>query len=158
MQNISGISSRLFVFFLLFGVVLSTYGQDYNQEEQRIAGLLAKVEKENRAVDELIANNLTNLPVGIKKTISGTKIIIVIDSAKVIPQGMLISAYTQVKLPGTHKPVSFAARNVLITPSGISQSGATRLEVITEYEIPISDQVKLILPANGRNYIDWDLS
>ncbi len=156
MQNISGISGRLFVFFLLFGIVFDIYGQDYNQEEQRIAGLLAKVEKEHRAVDELIVNNLTNLPVGIIRTVSNTKILIAIDSARLTPQGMIINAFTQVKLPGTSKPISFAARNVLITPSGISQSGATRLEVITEYQIPINDQVKLILPANGRNYIEWD--
>ena len=114
------------------------------------------MENENRTVDELIANNLTNLPVGIKKTISGTKIIIAIDSAILTPEGMIISAYTQVKLPGTTRPISLAARNILVTPSGISSTTASRLVVISEFVIPISDQVKLILPADGSNYIEWD--
>ncbi len=114
------------------------------------------MESENRTVDELIANNLTNLPVGIKKTISGTKIVIAIDSAVLTPEGMFINAYTQVKLPSTTKPISLAARNILITPAGISLTASSRLVVISEVVIPISDQVKLILPADGSNYIEWD--
>ena len=156
MLNVFGQSDRFLVFFFCLGLGLSIYGQGDNQEERRIAGLLAKVEKENRTVEELNGYNLTNLPVGIKKTISGTKIIIAIDSARVTPLGMFISAYAQVKLPGTNKTISFAVRNALITPSGISQSGATRLEVINEYEIPFNDQVTLKLSADGRNYIEWD--
>jgi hypothetical protein len=136
--------------------VLNICGQVINQEDERIASLLSKVEKENRIVDELVANNLTNLPVGIKKTISGTKVVIAIDSARITPQGMIITACTQVKLPGTTRPISFAARNVLITPSGITQTGATRLVLISESVITLNNQVKLILPADGRNYIEWD--
>jgi hypothetical protein len=135
---------------------LNLHGQATNQEEIRISTLLAKVENENRTVDELIANNLTNLPVGIKKTISGTKIIIAVDSAILTPEGMIISAYTQVTLPGTTRPISLAARNILVTPSGISLTAASRLVVISEFIIPISDQVNLILPADGSNYIEWD--
>jgi hypothetical protein len=142
------------VFFLVLS--LNLCAQDANQEEIRIASLLAKVENENRTVDELIANNLTNLPVGIKKTISNTKIIIAIDSAVLTPEGMFINAYTQVKLPGTTKPITLAARNILITPAGISLTATSRLVVISEFVIPISDQVKLILPADGSNYIEWD--
>ena len=156
MLKVSGTSDRLLVLLFCFVLSLNVFGQSTNQEEERIASLLSKVEQENRTVDELISNNLTNLPVGIKKTISGTKIVIAIDSARLTPDGIIISAFTQVKLPGTTRPISFAARNVLITPSGISVTGITRLVLISECVIPFSEQVKLILPADGRNYIEWD--
>ncbi len=142
--------------FLLLPFTLNLVAQDINIEEQRISGLLAKLESENRTVEELSEKNLTNLPIGIKRTISNVKIIIAIDSARVVPQGMLINAYTQVSLPGTTKKITLAAKNVLVTPSGISQSNTSRLAVITDYEIPISDQVVLKLPADGSNYIEWD--
>jgi len=154
--KVSGTSDRLLVLLFFFVLSLNIFGQSTNQEEERIGALLLKVEQENRSVDELIEKNLTNLPVGIKKTISGTKVVIAIDSARLTPEGMIISAFTQVKLPGTTRPISFAARNVLITPSGVSITGATRLVLISECVIPFSEQVKLILPADGRNYIEWD--
>ena len=148
MLKVSGTLNQLLIGFFCLVLSLNLYGQDANQEEIRISALLAKVENENRTVDELIANNLTNLPVGIKKTISGTKIIIAIDSAILTPEGIIISAYTQVKLPVTTRPISLAARNILVTPSGISSTAASRLVVISEFVIPISEQVKLILPAD----------
>ncbi len=156
MLKVSGTSDRLLVLLFCLVLSLNVFGQSTNLEEERIASLLLKVEQENRTVDELISTNLTNLPVGIKKTISGTKIVIAIDSAKLTPEGMIISAFTQVKLPGTTRPISFAARNILITPSGISVTGASRLVLISECVIPFSEMVKLILPADGRNYIEWD--
>ena len=156
MLKVSGTSYRPLVCVFCLFLSLNLHGQDANQEEARISSLLAKVENENRTVDELITNNLTNLPVGIKKTISGTKIIIAVDSAILTPAGMIISAYTQVTLPGTTRPISLAARNILVTPAGISLTAASRLVVISEFIIPISDQVKLILPADGSNYIEWD--
>jgi hypothetical protein len=154
--KVSGTSYRPLVCVFCLVLSLNLCAQDANQEEIRISSLLAKVEDENRTVDELIANNLTNLPVGIKKKISNTKIIIAIDSAVLTPEGMFINAYTQVTLPGTTKPISLAARNILITPAGISLTASSRLVVISEFIIPISDQVKLILPADGSNYIEWD--
>jgi hypothetical protein len=154
--RVSGILDRLLVCFFCFVLTLKVSGQGFTQEEKRISSLLALVETENRIVGELISENLTNLPVGIKKTISGTKIIIAIDSARLTPQGMIISAFTQVKLPGSVRPVSFAARNVMVTPSGLSQTTTTRLVLISETQIDINDQLKILLPADGRNFIDWD--
>ncbi len=145
-------------FCLLFIVcsVFYTCGQQSENEEQRITALLEKINTENRVIEELIENNLTNLPVGIKKTVSGTTFIIAVDSARITPQGMIIDAYTQIKFPGTNKLISFALRGAVITPSGLSQMGPTRLEIINDFHVPFNNQVTLVLPANGRNYIDWD--
>ena len=130
--------------------------QPVSFEEQRITALLDKIGRENRFVEELIDNNLTNLPVGIKKTISGTTIVIAVDSARITPQGMIIDAYTQLVLPSTNKIITFALRGAVVTPSGLSRMGPTRLEIISDFRIPFNNQLTLFLPANGHNFIDWD--
>jgi hypothetical protein len=126
------------------------------QEERKVSALIEKIKSENKIVEELTDNNLTNLPVGIKKTISGTTIIIAIDSAVITPRGMIINAYTQIIIPGAQRPISFALNGGIITPSGLSTEGPTRLEMLTECRIPFNDQVTLMLPSDGRNYVEWD--
>jgi hypothetical protein len=146
----------VFVFIFFFSAIENIYGQERNPEEQRIITLLKIVESENRYVEELIDKNLTNLPIGIRKTINGTTITIAIDSASLRPEGMMVNAYSQIELPGTGKKLCFAAHNVFVTPSGISQQASARLELITEAKISFNDRLTLILPVNGRNYIEWD--
>lgn len=122
----------------------------------RINSLLDRIERENRIVEEITANNLTNLPVGLRKTVSNHTITIGIDSARITPAGMLINAYTRILLPGSEQYIQFTLRNALITPSGLSQAGPTRLELATNCRIRINEQVTLILPPDGSNYVDWD--
>lgn len=153
-KNILNRISVLCLFLVL--IPASTLGQSSNPMEQRITSLLEKIEKEDRVIEELIDNNLSNLPLGIKKTISGTSITIAIDSGLITPQGILINAYTQIKLPGTNRPISFALKGAVITPSGLSRMGPMRLEVIDEFRIPFNKQVTLVLPSDGRNFIEWD--
>jgi hypothetical protein len=125
-------------------------------EEKRIDNLIERIKSENRVVDELIENNLSNLPIGIKKTISGTTVIIAIDSAVITPQGMLVDAYTKLDFPGTGGVLYFKLRGALITPSGLSSAGPTRLEMLNAVMISFNSQFDLVIPANGRNYIEWD--
>ena len=139
---------------LLF--ISNLYGQNTKQEEQYASTLLSSVENESKFVEELTINNLTNLPVGIKKTVSNITIVIAIDSARLTPSGMLINAFAQFKFPGTSSPVTFVGKNILVTPAGISSTTASRLVVISETVIPINDVVSLIIPADGRNFIEWD--
>lgn len=125
-------------------------------EEDRIKALLDKINNEKRVVEELTNNNLTNLPVGIKKTVGNTTITIAVDSARITPQGMIIDAYTQIRLPGYTRVISFALRGAVITPSGLSQMGPTRLEMVSNISLKMSEMVSLSLAADGRNYIEWD--
>ena len=147
---------RLIAFSVLTLAVTNSFCQVSSTEEQRIATLLAKLEAEDRTVDELIAEDLTNLPIGIKRTVGNTTITIAVDSAKITPLGMFIDAYTQIVFPGSTRKIFLAAKNILITPAGISQSAPARLAMISEYRIQINDQITLFLPAKGQNYIDWD--
>ena len=153
------LNRSVILYLLLFlSVAIPCTGQQTIADEPRITALLNRINSENRYVEELQENNLTNLPVGIKKTISNTTIVIAIDSARVTPQGMIINAYTQLTLPITSKVITFALRGAVITPSGLSKLGPTHLEVISDFNIPVSEQVTMHIPANGRNFIDWDCS
>ncbi|HEX2968177.1 MAG TPA: hypothetical protein VHO46_03660, partial [Bacteroidales bacterium] len=125
-------------------------------EETRIHALIDKVERENRFVEELNSNNLTNLPVGIKKTISNVTITIAIDSATLFPGGMIINAYSRFLLPGSQTYLTFELKGAVITPAGLSMAGPTRLVLITNKKIRFNDQITLGLAADERNYIDWD--
>jgi hypothetical protein len=69
---------------------------------------------------------------------------------------MLINAYTKFEFPGTGKVLYFKLMGALVTPSGLSSAGPTRLEMLNEIRIPFSSQFDLVLPANGRNFIEWD--
>jgi hypothetical protein len=146
--------SLLLLLFLLCSGIKSIAQE--SGDERKIDGLLQRIESENRVVDELVENNLSNLPIGIRKTISGTRVTIAIDSACITPQGMLVDAYTKLEFPGTGRMLYFKLRGALITPSGLSSAGPTRLEMLNNIRIPFSNQFDLVLPANGRNFIEWD--
>jgi hypothetical protein len=148
---------RYILFICVYNILaVPVLAETPKQKEQYISSLLVNLEENNRTVEELSTTNLTNLPVGIKRTIGNNQIIIGIDSAKAVPGGMLINAYTQVQFDGTSKKISFEAKHLLVTPSGISSTESSRLAMITRFEIPINEQVSLILPDDGRNYIEWD--
>ncbi|MGE5406540.1 MAG: hypothetical protein ACM3NR_02410 [Methanosarcina sp.] len=151
------IGKRIPVLLLLYLLVsnICLLSQE-TSEEKRIDDLIERIKSENRVVDELVQNNLGNLPIGIKKTISGTTVTIAIDSAVITPQGMLINAFTELKFPGTDNIIYFALRGAMITPSGLSSAGPTRLEMLNAVRISFSSQFDLVLPANGRNFIEWD--
>lgn len=152
--NIQTLNKTLLLILFVTGYFPSLQARE--DESVRINNLLDRIERENRIVEEITAKNLTNLPVGLQKTISNNTITIAIDSARITPAGMLIDAYTRVLLPGTEKYIQFTLRNALITPSGLSQAGPTRLELATNCQININDKVTMVLLPDGSNYVDWD--
>jgi hypothetical protein len=150
------ILNRIIVICSLCIICLNLSAQEQDAEETRITALIERVKNEGRVVDELSENNLTNLPIGIKKTISGTTVIIAIDSALITPDGMIISAYTQLIFPEAEKFLTFSLKGAIITPAGLSSAGPTHLELISNLKIPINSQITLALPADGGNYVEWD--
>ncbi len=134
----------------------STISKSVNPKETYITSLLAKIQENGNTVKELSEANLKNLPVGVKRTINNKEIVIGIDSALAAPGGIMINAYTQLKLNGETKRISFEVRHLLITPAGIASSQSSKMALISDIEIAISEQVHLILPGDGDNYIEWD--
>lgn len=128
-----------------------------NAEEERIAGLLATLEENNRLVDELNAESQAEFPIGIQRTISNTRVVIAVDSLRITANGSYVSAYTQVTLPGTTKKITLVGRNIKL-PTGNSASEPYRLGLITNISIPFSDHVDLNLAQDSRNYLEWDCS
>ncbi|NSL85536.1 hypothetical protein ECE50_001750 [Chitinophaga sp. Mgbs1] len=132
------------------------YATPMDMKVQRALSVIKTVKDENRIKGSIANEDIQDLPVGIVREISGNQYIIVIDSARVTPQGGFFSAYASVTIPGTEKQLVFAGKDIKFHPGGIAASVSTRLELLTDFHIPVSDMVSLDIPADGSNYLEWD--
>lgn len=133
----------------------SIEGRSTSPHELRIEALLKKVQEEGRTVDRLTEDELADLPVGIARKIGETTYVIAIDSAYSDERGWFLSAYASLTLPGATAPVAFATRNISFNQGGLSASGQTRLVLVSPQTVPLGD-LALVLPADGRNYVEFD--
>jgi hypothetical protein len=147
--------SRLLFFILVIVCPLISYSQSI-KNTGFISSPFTKVIEENRYVGSFKESDLASLPVGITKEVNGKQYVIAIDSARFTPQGAFFNVYAQLTLPGTDEELAFAAKNVSFNPGGISVSSGARLELVSQHSIKISEKVKLVLPSNSGNYIEWD--
>jgi len=147
-------SCLLLVLMFVFSSFVS-YSQQSNNTGP-FSSLLTTIKEQNRYVGELKESDMASLPVGIAKEINGHQYVLAIDSARFTTQGAFFNVYAQLALPGTDEPLAFAARHVSFNPGGISVSSGARLELVSEHSIKISEKVKLVLPAQNGNYIEWD--
>lgn len=129
---------------------------DTSASVPKISATLQKIIGENRLVGEFKESDMASLPVGILKEINGKSYIIAIDKARFTPQGAFFDIYAQLTLPGTDEALSFAAVNVAFTPGGIAAAAGTRLELVSNHVIKISNKVDLVIPGDRSNYIEWD--
>jgi hypothetical protein len=145
-------------FFLAF--LLSAFSVFANPGDDKEAEVVSKVnyvKDKGRLTSNLIPGDIQTLPVGLVKEVDGKYFIIAVDSARVTPQGGFFSAYAAVKLPNTDDVIAFAAKNISLRPNGLGGfSSDSRLMLVSEKIITINERVKLRLPANGQNYIQWD--
>lgn len=114
------------------------------------------VQTNNRWVSNLAGIGKSRLPVGIKDTVAGSQVIIAIDTARLTPQGATFNAYAGITFPQTNHTLAFRARNLVFTPGGIGGGAQTQLVLVSEELFNVFPNVKLHLPANGSNYIEWD--
>lgn len=106
-----------------------------------------------RIVASLTESDLSVLPVVL---INNPAVIIAIDSAYSDERGWFFSAYASVMLPGSSQPVAFAARNMAFNSAGLSSSTSSKLVLVTTTPIRLNDQIRLELPADGHNYIEFN--
>jgi hypothetical protein len=92
-----------------------------------------------KIVQSLSESDLATLPVVL---IKNPAIVIAIDSAYSTEKGWFFSAYASVMLPGTTKPIAFAARNIAFNKGGLTTASQSRL--------------RLEFPINGSNFLDFD--
>ncbi len=121
-----------------------------------VISILHKVEQENRITGNISPDSLSSLPVGIMKEIGNTRYIIAIDSAKFLPDGAFFNAYMAIEFPGSGKRLAFAARNIKFNPSGVVGGNQARLVLVSDHTITLTPDLKLHIPADGNNFIEWD--
>jgi len=148
----------LFISIIAFLHVDLLFAQDDSVSSfaQQIISLTKKLEDEKKLVGKLDSATLLSLPVGIAKEIGSTKYIIAVDSASFRPGGAFFSAYMAVEFPGTESKIAFAAQHVWFNPKGIGGGPSTKLLLVSEHKIKISEKITLHLKPDGTNYVEWD--
>jgi|GEM_PF-990149 len=129
--------------------------------EQRVYAAIDEV-KNGRMVSSLSEADLLDLPVGIAREINGTIYVIAIDSAyRADNGGQYLSAYAALDMPGTggeRKRIAFSGKDIAFGKGGLSLSSSTRLVLASPQSFDISENVRMLLPADGRNYLEFDCS
>jgi hypothetical protein len=121
-----------------------------------ISSLCKDIEEKGRLVNTLTEDDFTKLPVGIAREVGGTTLVIAIDSAVWTPKGWFFNAYTSITLPGTTKPVAFAARNIAFNKTGFAASTQIRLMLAAPQRFDVSTNMDINLPADGHNYVEFN--
>lgn len=124
--------------------------------QSHVLSILHKVEQEERFMGTCNPDSLVQLPFGIVKEINETRYIIAIDSATFLPGQAKFSAFAALELPGSTQRICFAARNIAFNPQGVIPSPATRLYLVSEHRIRLSNAIQLVLKPDNQNFVEWD--
>jgi hypothetical protein len=122
----------------------------------KIKALYENILQKGNTIEKLNKEDLVNLPVGLMKEVGGMNYMIIIDDAKFTPKGAFFSAYLILQFKATGHELIFVGRNIGFQPGGIGSSTSSKLELASEETIAISEDVNLILKADGRNYVEFD--
>jgi hypothetical protein len=151
---------QLYPFYLLFFCIivyqLNAQSDSLSPYAQKVISTSKDVETKNKLVGKLDPNAMPSLPIGIVKEIGSTKYIIAIDSGVFKPNGAFFNAYMAIELPGSTVPLAFAAKNVWFNPKGVGTGPLTRLVLVSEYHIRISNNITLRFKPDGTNFVEWD--
>lgn len=109
-----------------------------------IAGLEQRIQEENRYVDQLNAQALTELPAGISKTIGNLTYMVMIDQIRAYPDHAEVDAYMSFIAPENNKRLNFMARGIRINSRG-GFSGDARLELIGDFAINETGDMQVTL-------------
>lgn len=156
---------RVTILYLIIQVLLSSNAFTQHTDdsfkqvsplENRIHGICKDITENGKTVDQLTEGDLADLPLGIaRETPSGT-FVVALDSAYSTEHGWFLSAYASVTLPNTSTPIAFAARNIAFGKGGLSASTQVRLMLVTTQPIIVNENLRLELPADGHNFIEFD--
>lgn len=124
--------------------------------QQLVLSVLQKVETENRIVGNYGPDSLTSLPVGIQREIGNVRYTIAIDSMVFLPDGARLNAYMALQFPGSGQKLCFSARRIAFNPKGVIGGAQARLILVSSHTIDLGPDLKLRLPADGSNFVDWN--
>jgi hypothetical protein len=126
-------------------------GGDTLDLDQYIDKVYDMVKANNKLVGLLSADQAYTLPIGLHKDIGGLEYLIVLDNLRIDPQGGWISAYMQIKFPGSGEPIGLYADSVRITKNGIQTA---QLRMIQDRDITIGGFTINLLQSE--TYIQWN--
>ena len=135
---------------------VETTFQHVSPLEIYIQSLCREIEEEGKTTDKLDESSLMSLPIGIARQTPAGTFVIAVDSSHSTDRGWFFSAYASITLPGTTRPLSFAAKNIAYNPSGLSSSSQVRLILAAPVTVSVNDNVSIELPADGHNFLEWD--
>nr|WP_294931194.1 hypothetical protein [uncultured Flavobacterium sp.] len=135
---------QLSVIFIMLWIV-SSYGQDIvpPKELGAASSAIEKIEASDRWVDKFSNEDLVELPIGIRKTVSNVQYSIGITKAVFSPEYTTLTVFCRVDIPqkdknGQPMQLFFGADNVKLSHQG-GIMGEAKLVLLGNVDIPFSD-------------------
>ncbi|MEO8239277.1 MAG: hypothetical protein ABI576_14325 [Flavobacterium sp.] len=135
---------HLSVLFIMLSVVFS-YGQDIAPPKElgAASGAIEKIEASERWVDKFSNQDLVELPIGIRKTVSNVQYSIGITKAIFSPEYTMLTVFCRVDIPqkdknGQPMQLFFGANNVKLSHQG-GIMGEAKLVLLGNVDIPFSE-------------------
>lgn len=135
---------QLSILFIMLSVVFS-YGQDIAAPKElgAASSAIEKIEAADRWVDQFSNQDLVELPIGIRKTVSNVQYSIGITKAVFSPEYTILTVFCRVDIPqkgpdGQPMRLFFGADNIKLSHQG-GIIGEARLVLLGNVDIPFSD-------------------
>ena len=128
---------------------LRDIGQIGTIAQQKIAEarqLIDRVKQGARYIESLTDESLTDLPLGIQKTIGNTTYTLIISAMRLKPEGAEIDLLLEIDLADQDNDPVFGASNVAFSRRGAIISD-TRLAILADYSMDLRDQKARIVFA-----------
>jgi len=151
-KQIKLLAHSFFVLLILFSIDCTS---QLDGLKQKVLSMNEIVSDPDKQVGNFNPDSMPSLPIGIVKEVAGTKYIIAIDSAYFLADGAYFSAYMAVEFPGAEERIAFAAKDIKFNPKGIIGGEQSRLQLVSKHIIELGPNTKLMLPADGSNYVKW---
>jgi len=142
--------------FLLLTLAHAQTDSVINPLQQEVYDVVNKVESESRFFDDIQLDSIQQLPFGIRREIGATQYVIAVDSAEFKSNGAWFNAYMAIQFPNSNKKIAFAAKHVKFNPKGVVGGNQSKLMLVSDHSIKISQHIILKLKSDGRNFVEWD--
>lgn len=127
--------------------LVSTVIADRRGEAQAAMDELAR---KTTYIDNITPNDLVDLPVGMKKKLGTSTVIVAVSKAKFYPSYTELTIFCKIDLP-QGKSILFGANNVKLSQSG-GLIGDANLVLLGDYQIPINGGNTMITLKGGMDF------
>lgn len=150
-RYLSKILSTIAFVLCMLSHVTATELKTIDEWESQIAGLVQAVKDQNAYIDAFDEDTPHNLPVGIKKTLGGMDMTIILDSAVCTESSTELQACMAIEFAGSDKPIMFRASKVKFTAGGFVNA---RMQLVSTRPINLGNMVMRL--DSKDTYVDFD--